>query len=134
MKTVRLDIRLNTDNYFRMQGYAEAIKHKKSEAYEELTFKLTATNTKIGDKVTHFTPVKVVIKGKNKVDGILAWLRPMMLVTVEGHYQLGKNGGHCLAGQYAYCSEAYTEERDYNMHEESDERQEARHEQDKVRA
>lgn len=118
---IKIKLKGNCRNHWEMEGYAENIQKKLSDKGQmELTFKLTSLHTKIGDKITHKTPIKVVLRNK-QMEVVSTWLKPMMLVLCEGNYQLGKSGKAVMACQRVTPNEPYMVEDDYELAKESEE-------------
>jgi len=116
-----LTVKGNCENSWRMEGYAECIKSQENKSgKQELTFKLTTVHTPPGTNKHHYTPIKVVLK-ENQARIVSAFLKPMMLVKCEGHYELGENGKAVMACQRCWPSDNYMVEVDYKLSEEKSE-------------
>lgn len=110
---MELTVQINCRNVCEIEGYATDIKsHVESkEGFGErhvLEFKLNHINQYTSDprlkkKQVFTTPFKVIAY-KNRAIEVEKWLKPFMLVTVQGKARLTK-GGFTLIAAFVECTQ-----------------------------
>ena len=112
-----MNLKGNCRNNWIMEGYPECIAIKSDNNRFELTFKLTNIHTPPNTNVHYYTPVKIVCKG-TQARIVSEFLKPMMLVTCEGYFELGGNGKPAMACQRVLPSDPYMVDVEYKLTEE----------------